>query len=311
LVDFQAQLHPDIQLTIGETIPATPVHILINGRPPREDLLAHPELQALIIPWAGLPVPTRDLMAEFPHITVHNIHHNEVPVAELTLALLLAVAKYIVPFDQALRQGDWSPRYRQPVPTQLLAGKTALILGYGAIGQRIGRLCHALDMRVLATRRQITEPVNDGLAAIYPGDALPHLLQQAHVLIIALPHTPATDGLIGAAELALLPANAILINIGRAPIVVEEALYAALQNGRLAGAGLDVWYNYPPDKASRAATFPANFPLQDLENVVFSPHRGGNTSATERLRLTHLARLLNAAAQGGPLPNRIDLTKGY
>ena len=311
LAAFQSNLNPGISLTIGKTVPETAVHMLIAGRPTREDLQAHPELHTVIIPWAGLPTTTRDLLGEFPHIAVHNLHHNLVPVAELTLALLLAVAKFILPFDHALRQGDWSPRYRQPVPTQLLAGKTALILGYGAIGQRVGKLCHALDMQVLATRRHLSHPDNDGVALIHPAAALPALLAQAHVLIIALPHTPQTDGLIGEVELAALPPDAILINIGRGPIVVEKALYAALKNGRLAGAGLDVWYNYPPDEESRLNTPPANYPLNTLDNVVFSPHRGGNTSATERLRLAHLADLLNAAAHGEPMPNRIDLESGY
>ncbi len=308
---LQGQLLPGVHVTVGELPPEADVHILVGGRPTREQFTASPHLRAVIIPWAGLPGSTRDLIAEFPHVSVHNLHHNAAPVAELTLSLLLAAARFIVPFDQALRRGDWRPRYNRPGPSVLLNGKTALVLGYGAIGQRVARLCHALDMRVLATRRNQTTPQEDGVATIYPANALPELLPQAHALLICLPLTPETKGLIGAAELARLPQPSLLVNIGRGPIVDEAALYEALVSKRLRAAGLDVWYNYPEDEAARAATWPGNYPFHELENVVLSPHRAGSSDATPELRMAQLAELLNAAACGEPLPNRVDVDRGY
>jgi phosphoglycerate dehydrogenase-like enzyme len=88
-------------------------------------------------------------------------------------------------------------------------------------------------------------------------------------------------------------------------------LYLALRDGRLQGAGLDVWYNYPPDEAARINTPPADYPFSELENVVMSPHRAGGTLETGRLRMTHLAKLLNMAARGEPIPNCLDLERGY
>jgi phosphoglycerate dehydrogenase-like enzyme len=79
----------------------------------------------------------------------------------------------------------------------------------------------------------------------------------------------------------------------------------------LHAAGLDVWYNYPPDQASRSRTAPADYPFRELGNVVMSPHRAGSTAESNALRMTHLARLLNAAATGETLPNRVDLEAGY
>lgn len=309
---LRERLDANVRLTTGDTLPETAdLHILVNGVPQRADLEANPQLRAVIVPWAGLPTQTGDLLRDFPHIAVHNLHHNAAPVAETVMTLLLAAAKFVVPFDQALRRHDWTPRYAQPRPTLSLAGKTALILGYGAIGQRVAALCHAFGMRVVATRRSLAAETKDAFAAIYPAAALRQLLPQADALLITLPLTPATEGLIGAAELALLPQPAVLVNVGRGPIVAEKALYEALENGRLHAAGLDVWYQYPQDEESRTQTPPSQYPFHKLDNVVLSPHRGGAADASETLRMTHLADLLNAAARGQPIPNPIDLGKGY
>jgi phosphoglycerate dehydrogenase-like enzyme len=172
-------------------------------------------------------------------------------------------------------------------------------------------------MDVVGIRRH---PDDEDDVETHPPEALHALLPTAEALIIALPHTPETDGLIGAEELALLPPRAVLVNVARGPIVEQQALYEALRDGRLHAAGLDVWYNYPSGKDAgygagdaRAHTPPADYPFHELDNVVMSPHRAGglHTDATERDRMEHLARLLNAAARGETMPNRVDLGLGY
>ncbi len=302
-------LSPTIALSAGPELPAGTA-ILISGRPTREQLAA-PGLRALIIPWAGLPGETRDLLADFPGLAVHNLHHNAAPVAELTLMLLLAAAKFALRYDRALRANDWRIRYERPAPTVLLDGRAALILGYGAIGRRVAAGCRALGMSTLATRRRLSAPEMDEGTEVHPPAALPDLLPRADALIICLPHTPQTDGLIGAAEMALLPSPSILVNIGRGRIVDEAALYASLRDGRLRAAGLDVWYSYPPDEAARADWPPSAYPFHELDNVIMSPHRGGAADETARLRMTALAEMLNAAAAGLEISNRVDVAAGY
>lgn len=310
LAYLEAKLLTEIEFTAGED-PTIPVdsQILIAGRPKREQLQARPKLEKLIIPWAGIPPETRQLMLDFTDIDVHNLHHNATPVAEMVLALLLAAAKFIVPMDKSLRENDWRPRYR-PTPALLLKDKTALILGYGAIGRRVAGLCRQLGMRVIAIKRRPTAEA--GLAdEIHTPAEIHQLLPQANALLICLPHTPETDGLIGQDELDLLPDKAVLVNVGRGSIVTEGALYQSLRDGRLYAAGLDVWYNYPDDEDSRADTAPANYPFHELDNVVMSPHRGGSTTESNFLRMDSLACLLNKAARGEPLPNRVDVKVGY
>ena len=312
---LQRRLDAAIRLTAGPELPVPAAYqILVAGRPQRHELAASPQLQALIVPWAGIPESTRDLMREFPDVAVHNLHHNALPVAEHALALLLAAAKSLLPMDQALRRHDWRPRY-EPNPSLLLEGRTALVLGYGAIGRKAADLCRGLGMDVIAIRRQVEAPgrQQDAGAAVQlaPIHDLHRLLPRAGALLVCLPYTDDTAGLIGARELALLPAEAVLVNIGRGPIVDEAALYHALRDGRLYAAGLDVWYHYPEDVESRSLTPPSRYPFHELPNVVMSPHRAGGSTQTEELRAIHLARLLNAAARGEPVPNRVDLDAGY
>ncbi len=311
LEQLKRHCDPGILFTTGQpTAPAT-YQVLVAGRPRLEHLTASPELRMLIIPYAGLPAATRELLLGFPKLAVHNLHHNAALTAEMAITLMLAAAKFILPCDRALRQNDWRPRYNPP-PAIALEGKTALILGFGQVGQRIGRACHALGMQVLAVRRQTEQPIPvEYPVEVYDLATLPQLLPRAHALLVALPATSATEGLLGERELALLPPGAVLVNIGRGAIVDQGALYVALASGQLGAAGLDVWYNYPHSQVEWVNTPPADYPFHTLDNVVLSPHRAGASTETESLRMTHLAELLNAIARGEPIPNRVDVQAGY
>ncbi|MFZ0546722.1 MAG: 2-hydroxyacid dehydrogenase [Candidatus Promineifilaceae bacterium] len=307
---LKEHLRPGIKVTIGE-IPSDPdYHVLVTGRPSLEQLQASPNLQAVIVPWAGVSPETRAKLADFPDVTLHNLHYNDTTTAELGFALLLSAAKFVPFMDRALRDDNWMPRY-DPSPTVLLHHKTALILGYGAIGREMARMCKGLAMTVLATRRHPDKGSDEYADEIHPSDALPELLPRANALLVCLPHTPETEGVIGEKELALLPEKAVLVNIGRGKVVDEGALYEALKNGRLHAAGIDVWYNYPEDEPTWSNTSPANYPFHELDNIVMSPHRGGATMESEGLRMADLARLLNTAERGEPIPNKVSLELGY
>ncbi len=311
---LRSELDPAFNITTGKTIPAPDaLQYLVNGRPTTEQLETCSNLRSVIIPFAGIPAETRDLLKKYPHISVHNLHHNAVPVVENTIALLLAAAKHLIPPHNALRGHDWRPRYADDNPSTLLQGKTALVLGYGAIGSRLARILRAFEMRVLAMRNSIDSQETDAFAEIYPARSLNHLLPRADVLINTLPLTPQTNGLIGEKELSFLPEGAIVVNVGRGKVINQHAFYQSLKNGHLRAAAIDVWYQYPEKEQDRAHTQPAEAPFEELENVVLSPHRAGglNSLATERLRMQHLADLLNHGARGEPLPNQVDLARGY
>ncbi|MBP7691126.1 MAG: hypothetical protein KA764_04385 [Anaerolineales bacterium] len=307
---LRARLSAAVQLSAGPQVPAD-TELLVANAPDRAHLTASPALRAVIVPFTGVPEPLRALLLEFPALSLHNSRWPTIPTAEGALTLLLAAAKFVVPADRAFRQHNWEMRYR-PSPSILLAGKTVAVLGFGAIGQRVGGMCHGLGMRVLGVRRTAGRPpALDYPAEVHPVSALRAVLPQAQVLIITLPLTAETRDLIGAEELALLARPAFLVNVGRAAVIQEAALYNALRDGPLTAAGLDVWYAYPTDAASRAHTPPAQYPFHELENVVLSPHRIDLVREHHARLAEELAQTLNAAARGEPLPNRVDVAAGY
>lgn len=309
--EFKSLLEKDIIVTEGREIPdPANYEILVHPTPTQEWLKASPNVRAIIVPWAGIPEKTRDLLPNFPEISVHNLHHNNYNTAELGFALLLAAAKQIIPYDQALRHNDWTPRYEK-TKAVLLRGRTALILGFGEIGQALGAYCLGLGMKVLATKKHPETYEGDLDVSLFQDEQLHTLLPKADVLLIALPLTEETENLIDKNELALMPKGSILVNVGRGPIVNQHALYQALTNGRLRAAGSDVWYNYPESEENRENTPPADVPFGELDNFVLSPHRGGLVEEVEKQRAHALAKLLNAANRGEQIPNKVDLDAGY
>jgi phosphoglycerate dehydrogenase-like enzyme len=300
-----------VELTTGDDDDAPPpsTRILVKGVPTPADLKACSDLEVLVIPWAGLPRATRELLGGYPRIAVHNLHHNADTVAEMAIGLMFACAKRVPYFDRGLRRGDWRPRYVESSVT-LLKGKSALVLGYGAVGKRIAELCRGLGMQVSAVRRSPKTTDGDPAVQVFGASEMPALLSHAEVLFVSLPWTPETDGLIGPRELGQLPEGAIVVNIGRGTIIEEKALYQALRDRRII-AGLDVWYTYPRTEADRKHTRPSDYPFGGLDNVVMTPHLAGHHTTIEHTRAVALAELLNAAGRGEVLPNRVDIERGY
>ncbi|MDY6868199.1 MAG: 2-hydroxyacid dehydrogenase [Chloroflexota bacterium] len=309
--EFKSLLDKEIKISEGNKIPdPANFDILVYPTPSKEWIEASPNLKAVVVPWAGIPEKTREVMKAYPDISVHNLHHNNYNTAELGFGLLLAAAKCIIPFDRALRNNDWTPRYQQ-TQAILLRQKKALILGFGEIGQALAAYCLGLGMKVMATKKHPNEYEGDLDVDIYPDNLLHELLPTTDVLLIALPLTDETENLIGETELSLMPEGSILVNVGRGTIVDQYALYDALKERRIRAAASDVWYNYPESKEDRKDTPPADVPFGELDNFVLSPHRGGLVEEVEQQRAQALARLLNAANRGNPIPNKVNLDAGY
>jgi phosphoglycerate dehydrogenase-like enzyme len=296
----------DVKLTFGPIEGPAEFSVLVAGRPSESDLLASPELTTLIIPFAGLPAITAERLSDRPDVAVHNLHHNAADTAEMAMALLLACSKNVIPVDRAFREeNNWAPDVSLGVP---LEGKHALVLGYGEIGRRLCRGCEGLGMTVTALRRNPTGNEAHPTAGI---DSLREHLPSADVVMAAIPGTPETSKLLDAEALALLHQHAIVVNVGRGTLIDQEALFNALKERRIYAAGLDVWFNYPNRSGGEWSGGPADFPFGELDNVVMSPHRGGRVEGTEPHRMRTLADILNRAAAGEPLPNRVNLDAGY
>jgi glyoxylate reductase len=212
--------------------------------------------------------------------------------ADLTWALLLAVARRVVEGDRWLRTGTW-PGW---TPTQLLgyevSGKTLGIVGMGRIGQAVARRAQGFHMPVLyASHRPVTAPTGID----WNRRSLDEVLRQSDFVSLHVPLRENTRHLLGSGELAMMKPTAILLNTSRGPVVDEAALVSALHSGKISGAGLDVYEHEP-------AIHPE---LATMQNVVLLPHLGSATQET-RIRMGHVC-LDNIAAvlDGRPAPNQV------
>jgi phosphoglycerate dehydrogenase-like enzyme len=220
-------------------------------------LAASPGLR--VIARVGVGVDSIDVDAATVHGVAVTITPgaNEATVADHTVGLMLAALRRVCEHDGAVRRGRWN-RTGEHTPW-LLSGSTVGLVGFGHIGRTVARRLAGFEVRVLAT-----DPIAPRDAAV-EAVGLDELLAASDVVSLHVPLQPSTRGLIGARELALMPAHAILVNTARGGIVDEGALARALERGRLRAAALDVFDEEPP-RASR---------LLSLPNVVLSPHNAG------------------------------------
>lgn len=233
--------------------------------------------------------------------TVCNVHGHEVPIAEFTLHAILEHCLQLWQYPARLGAEAFAQAYAARPPHGEAEGRTVAIVGFGHIGQQIARRARAFDMHVVAvTRSGKPHALADESV---PVAALDSVLPRADVLVLACPLDEGTRGLIGARQLGLLPPGALLVNVARAEVVDEQALYEALQSQRPARAVLDVWYRYP--KKGQPPVAPSRFPLHELPNVRATPHISAITPALLARRYAFMARNIQRLLAGEPLDNVI------
>jgi phosphoglycerate dehydrogenase-like enzyme len=258
-------------------------------------------LKLVQVPGAGLDRIDRAALGASTALA--NVYGHEVGIAEYVLGAMLTLTRQLGRLDSALRQGAWQSQWAvgvAPPPTwPELAGKTVGILGYGHIGACVARRARAFDMTVLAIRRT---PSPDADALVRGPQALDDVLARADYVVVTLPLTPDTRGLLGAPELARMKRTAMLINVARAEIVDEDALYQALAERTIAAAALDVWYRYPK---APGPTPPARRPFHELPNVLMTPHVSGWTDGMLEARAGLIADNIERIARGEPPQNLI------
>jgi len=258
-------------------------------------------LRLVQVPGAGLDRIDRSALPRGAMLA--NAYGHETGIAEYVIGVILALTREFARLDAALRRGDWRSQWAvgvAPPPVwPELAGKTIGILGYGRIGQSIARRARVFDMEVCAIRRDVGQSAEDDLALRGGPDIVDEVLRRSDYVVISMPATPETIGWIGRRELGLMKPGAFLINIARAEIVDEDALYDALSRRSIAGAALDVWYRYP-----RAAgpVAPATRPFHELRNVLMTPHVSGWTDGMLDSRAKLIAEnIRRVAARETPL----------
>jgi phosphoglycerate dehydrogenase-like enzyme len=236
-----------------------------------------------------------DALRDVAVTSVSGIH--ALALAEFALFGLLAFAKRLPELERDKAARAW-PEIKPTM--RLLAGRTVLVLGLGAIGLELARLAGALGMRVLGVKR--TPAAVAGVAEVGAPDQLAALAARADALVVTLPGTAATRGLVGAEVLAALRPGAVVVNVGRGAVIDEPALVAALRDGHLAGACLDVFAREP---------LPADSPLWALGNVIVCPHVAARTEDEDARAVDVFATNLRHRLAGEPLENVVDPEELY
>lgn len=259
---------------------------------------------------AGIDRVDLDAVRERGDIIVCNNHVNSAEVAEFAISLLFAVAKNLIPSDRELRNGNWVHRWGGPVPNLEIREKNVLIIGLGHIGADIAKRLKSFDVKITAATRSGTSS-NDSLVdhVVSIGEIKSHV-EDSDYVILSLPLTDESVGLVNREFLSWMKPTSVLVNISRGQIIDELALYEALKEKRIHGAGIDVWWRYPT-KWRGTAIPPADVPFHELDNIVISPHRAAYSENIERELFLFAARNILRFIRGETPLNIIDLERGY
>jgi len=286
------------------------VEVVIGGAFGKEDLEQAKKLKLIQIPFTGVDKLDFSLHKNYLDIFICNIHTNKFAVAEHAFALILALAKNIVVNDRDLRLGRWHGLSTKE-PTVQLHRKSLGIVGLGSIGWEIAKIGHALGMKVFALKRKIKEKdLKKKNILVFLGEKkdLEKVIKESDFIVVAVPLTKETKGLIGKKELKLMKGK-YLINISRGAVIDEEALFKSLKEGNITGAAIDTWYQYPSSKERKV--LPSKYDFQKLNNVVMSPHTGGYTDRTLEENIKSVFDNIVKIYYGEEPENRIDTALEY
>ena len=236
--------------------------------------------------------------ADFVLTSTSGIH--AIQISEHIFAFLLAFARELPQAIRAQREHRWISTDQHERIFEL-AGKTMLLVGVGAIGERTARVAAAFDVHVLGVRRDPTVDA-PGVEAMFGPHQLLDLLPQADFVVVTVPLTEETRGMMGEPELRAMKTTSIIVNIGRGGTISEEPLIQALREGWIAGAGLDVLEQEP---------LPGDSPFWELDNVIITSHYAGITPHYHQRALEIFLDNLQRYTSGEPLRNVVDKELGY
>jgi len=279
--------YPQVKLIFPENIEqetfmnyAPEAEIIVGWRPTEELLNAAQKLKLFINPGVGVQHLT-DLFTKITQnreITLVNGHGNTYFTAQHVVALLLSLTNKIIPHHSWMKEGQWRKGDADAKSSPMREREIGL-LGYGAINTKVHKFLAGFDVNFHVLKRDWNRKRTEAFPTPitkYTNDELHKFLEAVDTLIVAVPLTSKTKDLIGKEELELLGLDGLLVTVARGEVIEEESFYLALKNKTIAGAAIDVWYNYQPNPDEKGRKFPSKYPFYELDNVIMSPHRGAS-----------------------------------
>ena len=271
---------------------------VIFGWPEEEQLKRSVNLRWLHLPSAGADSYARwELYPNSNILLTNSSGVYGVPIAEHVLAMILAYNHNLWKYAEQQKNIKWEEIRR----TRDFYGSTIGIIGMGDIGMELAKRSKALGARVLGVKRTRSS-MPEYVDRLYTIEEIDEVLQQADYVVLALPNTQKTNGIVSEQRLRKMKPDAFLVNIGRGALVDQEALIKALKENLIGGVGLDVTEPEP---------LPQDNPLWELPNVMITPHVSGISPSNDRIRIDLFVKNLERYLTGEPLVNMVDFEEGY
>jgi phosphoglycerate dehydrogenase-like enzyme len=301
-------LPPETTIAVGETAEAFERSVadatvlfnwMISRDLMRELMAVSPKLEWIHSRAAGLDHILCPELVESNVVLTNGSGVFSQSLGEFALAGILYFAKDFRRMVRSQMAGKWDQ-----FDVTEIAGKTVGIVGYGDIGRAIASRAHAMGMRVLAVKRHSgpSGKADPLVEKIYPPAGLVDMIRECDYIAVSAPLTPETRGLVGAAEFAAMKPDAVILNVGRGPVIDEPAMIRALTDGRIKGAALDVFDREP---------LPDGHPFYTLENVLLSPHTADHTPDWIEQAMRFFIEQFQRYSSGMPLKNVVDKKLGY
>lgn len=234
----------------------------------------------------------------FADVTFAVVCHHERSVAEHVMMATLALQRRLITSHLKLRKGIWDSTFQLGSafrPLSTLTGKRMCLYGFGGIGREVARLAGHFGVDVTAVRGHPGSDDESLLAEVGSPDTLTRMAADTDILVVAVPLTSDTRGRVDIETFRAMKSSSILVNVARGPVVSESALFRALSEGMIAGAAIDVWYQYP---TGDLPTLPASYPFWELDNIIMTPHNSGMTEETFQCRADYIGENLRLFAAG-------------
>ena len=298
--DYQMEVIADAEQALNCREVLEGADVIIGWPLTAEIVKAAPNVKLIHVAGSGVDGIPFDILPK--GVIVANTYHHETSIAEHILMMMLVLTRRPSEYDRRLREGNWwdSCIWGGEPNLNLIEGTTAMLIGTGHITREVVKRARPFGVRTMAVSRDPAKAAVE-VDEVISYDAWHGRIAEADFVIPACPLTSETEGIISVAEFEQMKHSAYLINTARGKVVDEKALYEALRDRKIAGAAIDVWYQYPTEPDQRLD--PSQYPFRALDNVIMTPHVSAWTHRTVDGRMRDIADNINRLAQGQPLVN--------